>query len=201
MPSGKSAAVLLAVLACSAWNLASARNPTVQISTDVGDIQVMVDTTHAPRTAANFLRYVAHRAYDNGVFHRTVRLDNQPNNRVKIEVIQGGLNPTRTRSDYPPIALERTNLTGIRHTAGTISMARDGPDTATSDFFICVADAPSLDFGGARNPDGQGFGAFGHVISGMDVVRRIQGSRADGQTLTPPVRIISIRLLAPTGPK
>ena len=74
-------------------------------------------------------------------------------------------------------------------------MARDGPDTATSDFFICVTDQPSLDFGGQRNPDGQGFAAFGRVLKGMNVVRRIQLSRAHGQRLAPPVRIVSIRRL------
>jgi peptidyl-prolyl cis-trans isomerase A (cyclophilin A) len=72
-------------------------------------------------------------------------------------------------------------------------MARDGPDSATSDFFICVSAQPSLDFGGRRNPDGQGFAAFGRVVQGMQIVRRIQRSKADGQTLTPPVKILSIR--------
>jgi peptidyl-prolyl cis-trans isomerase A (cyclophilin A) len=74
-------------------------------------------------------------------------------------------------------------------------MARDGPDTATSDFFICIGDQPSLDFGGKRNPDGQGFAAFGRVTKGMEVVRRIQAAPADGQGLTPPVAIRSIRVV------
>jgi peptidyl-prolyl cis-trans isomerase A (cyclophilin A) len=72
-------------------------------------------------------------------------------------------------------------------------MARDSADTATSDFFICINDQPSLDFGGKRNPDGQGFAAFGKVVSGMDVIRKIQVAPAEGQTLTPAVRIISAR--------
>ena len=72
---------------------------------------------------------------------------------------------------------------------GALSMARDGPDTATSDFFICIGDQPELDFGGKRNPDGQGFAVFGRVVAGMDVVRRIHGAPADGQSLTPPVAI------------
>jgi peptidyl-prolyl cis-trans isomerase A (cyclophilin A) len=70
-----------------------------------------------------------------------------------------------------------------------LSMARDGPDTAQSSFSICVGEQPELDFGGKRNPDGQGFAAFGHVIEGMDVVRKIQASPSDGQRLKPPVRI------------
>jgi peptidyl-prolyl cis-trans isomerase A (cyclophilin A) len=94
--------------------------------------------------------------------------------------------------DFPPIKLERTNKTGIRHLDGTISMARDGPDTGTSDFFICIGNQPSLDFGGKRNPDGQGFAAFGRVLLGMDVVRRIQEAPAKGQALQPPVAITNI---------
>lgn len=88
--------------------------------------------------------------------------------------------------------LERTNRTGLKHLDGTISMARNGADTATSDFFICIGNQPELDFGGKRNPDGQGFAAFGHVVRGMDVVRKIQKSKAEAQTLKPPIEILSI---------
>jgi peptidyl-prolyl cis-trans isomerase A (cyclophilin A) len=79
--------------------------------------------------------------------------------------------------------------TGILHKDGTISMARSGPDTAASDFFICIGDQPSLDFGGARNPDGQGFAAFGRVVAGMDVVRAIHQAPADGQRFSPPIAV------------
>lgn len=185
-------ALLLALL-CGHWVAAGAAEPIVRITTQVGDIVVVVDATHAPISAANFLRYVDQGFYDGGLFHRTVTLDNQPDKAVKIEVIQAGINPARQNEEFPPIALERTSVTGLKHLAGVISMARDGPDTASSDFFICVTDQPSLDFSGARNPDGQGFAAFGHVVSGMDVVRRIQQSKARGQTLAPPVPIRSIR--------
>jgi peptidyl-prolyl cis-trans isomerase A (cyclophilin A) len=183
--------VMAAVLLCGRWRVVVAEEPTVQIATALGNIVIAVDITQAPVSAANFLRYVAARSYDGGMFHRTVTMDNQPNNPVKIEVIQAGA--AAAHGEFPPIPLERTTVTGIKHLAGVISMARDGPDTATSDFFICVTDQPSLDFGGARNPDGQGFAAFGHVVSGMEVVRRIQQSKAHGQTLTPPVQISSIR--------
>jgi peptidyl-prolyl cis-trans isomerase A (cyclophilin A) len=74
-------------------------------------------------------------------------------------------------------------------------MARDGPDTATQNIFVCVGDQPELDFGGKRNPDGQGFAAFGRVVEGMDVVRRINGASADGERLTPPVRILKMKRL------
>jgi peptidyl-prolyl cis-trans isomerase A (cyclophilin A) len=118
---------------------------------------------------------------------------------VKIEVIQAG--PAPGRPELPPIPLERTRDTGLRHRDGCLSMARDGPDTATGDFFVCVGDQPELDFGGRRNPDGQGFGVFGRVVEGMDVVRRIHRAPARGQSLTPPVPIVdAVRLpAAPAG--
>jgi peptidyl-prolyl cis-trans isomerase A (cyclophilin A) len=167
--------------------------PRVAIETELGTITIAVDVAHAPGTSANFLKYVNEKFYDGGRFHRTVRLSNQPGQTVKIEVVQAGANPSRERDGFPPIALERTGTTGLRHLDGVVSMARDGPDTATSDFFICIGDQPSLDQGGRRNPDGQGFAAFGRVVSGMEVVRAIQASPADGQHLTPPVMIRSVR--------
>jgi peptidyl-prolyl cis-trans isomerase A (cyclophilin A) len=167
----------------------------VLVQTTRGDVVVEVDTARAPVTAKNFLRYVDARLYDGARFHRTVRLANQPAQAVRIEVIQAGLSPSRARKGFPPIALERTSVTGLRHLDGAVSMARDGPDTATSDFFVCIGDQPSLDYGGPRNPDGQGFAAFGRVVKGMSVVRKIHGAPADGQNLTPPIVIRSMRRL------
>ena len=163
----------------------------VRVQTELGDIVLEVDPTHAPNTSANFLRYLDAGHYDSGFFHRTVKMDNQPDSPVKIEVIQAGVNPDRAKDGFPPIALERTSVTGLRHTDGAISMARGQPDSATSGWFICINDQPSLDFGGARNPDGQGFAAFGRVVQGMDVVRRIQRApNTDAQRLTPPIKIL-----------
>jgi peptidyl-prolyl cis-trans isomerase A (cyclophilin A) len=167
-----------------------ARPVRVLLQTDKGEIELELDEAHAPQTVKNFLGYVDAGAYDGGVFHRTVKPDNQPNNAVKIEVIQGGANPARQSEARPPIPLERTKVTGLQHKDGTVSMARDTPDSATSDFFICIGDQPELDSGGKRNPDGQGFGAFGKVVKGMDVVRAIQQAPASAQQLTPPIRIL-----------
>jgi peptidyl-prolyl cis-trans isomerase A (cyclophilin A) len=164
----------------------------VVVRTALGSIEIEVDRAHAPATAANFLRYVDGGFYDGGRFHRAVKLDNQPGAAVRIEVIQAGIDPARAKEGFPPIALERTSATGLAHEDGVVSMARAEPDTATSDFFVCIGDKPSLDFGGARNPDGQGFAAFGRVVAGMDVVRRIQGAPAEGQKLTPPVAILGV---------
>jgi peptidyl-prolyl cis-trans isomerase A (cyclophilin A) len=169
-------------------------SPQIRMQTDLGVIEAVLYADQAPVTVANFLKYVQAGHYTGGQFHRTVRLnpDNQPGNAVKIEVIQGGVNPKFSEKDWPAIALERTRDTGLKHLDGTLSMARAGPDTATSDFFICVGDQPELDFGGKRNPDGQGFAAFGRVTRGLDIVRKIQTAPADGQKLTPPVRILKI---------
>src|SRR5512135_2877614 len=151
----------------------------VVITTSLGAIEADLDAAHAPATVANFLRYVEGGFYDGGRFHRTVTPDNQPADKVKIEVIQGGINPAREKDEFAPIALERTSVTGLRHVDGAISMARAEPETATSDFFICVGDQPELDFGGKRNPDGQGFAAFGRVTKGQDIVKKIQTAPAD----------------------
>jgi len=168
----------------------------VAVRTALGDVVVEVDVARAPATARNFLRYVDAGRYRGGAFHRTVttRPDNQPRNAVKIDVVQAGPAPG---PDLPPVALERTRDTSLSHVDGAISMARDGPDTATSDFFVCVGPQPELDHGGRRNPDGQGFAVFGRVVEGMDVVRRIHAAPARGQALEPPVKILEIVRLAP----
>jgi peptidyl-prolyl cis-trans isomerase A (cyclophilin A) len=168
----------------------------VIVQTGRGDIEIEIDAAHAPVTAANFLQYVDRALYDGGRFHRTVRPDNQRDKPVKIAVIQGAARADRAKEFLPPIALERTSATGLRHTDGAVSMARGGPDTATDQFFICVGDQPELDFGGKRNPDGQGFAVFGRVIRGMDVVRSIQGAPASGETLTPAITITRMRRVA-----
>jgi peptidyl-prolyl cis-trans isomerase A (cyclophilin A) len=189
--------ILRSILAASVVTLAAATRteaqtlPRVVIQTELGNIEVEVDSIHAPITSANFLRYVDLGFYRFGRFYRTVRADNQPDSKVKISVVQAGLDTLRVK-EFPPIKLERTSVTKLSHKDGTVSMARNGPDTATSDFFICVGNQPALDYGGKRNPDGQGFAAFGRVLLGMDVVQKIQAGRAQRQALEPPVRIFNI---------
>jgi peptidyl-prolyl cis-trans isomerase A (cyclophilin A) len=174
--------------------------PRVVLTTSLGEIEMEIDSVRAPITAANFLKYVDAGFFTNGRFHRTVTMANQAANTVKIEVIQGGIDPSKNAQRFPSIALERTNATGILHKDGVISMARAAaPNSASSDFFICIGDQPSLDFGGARNADGQGFGAFGRVTRGMDVVRKIQAAPAggpNGQMLMPFIPIVSAKRIA-----
>jgi peptidyl-prolyl cis-trans isomerase A (cyclophilin A) len=176
--------------------LQSAPLPHVVFETTAGQFEIELEAVKAPITVANFLWYVDAGAYDEGSFHRTVRPGTENRTDFPIQVIQASR--ARGKAGQPPIALERTSVTGLKHLAGTVSMARStAADSASSDFFVCVTDTPELDYGGHRNADGQGFAAFGHVVSGMDVIRKIQSSPIDEtaqgsarQTLTPAVRIV-----------
>ena len=163
--------------------------PLVLIQTAMGDIEVELAAKQAPRSVENFLRLVHLGAYSDGVFFRTVTATNQPDSPIKIAVVQARAADLRATDRPPPIPLERTSSTGLKHLDGTISMARDGPDTAQDQFFFCIGDQPELDSGGQRNPDGQGFAAFGKVTKGTAVLRAIHASPAEGQTLTPPIAI------------
>lgn len=168
----------------------------VLMETEAGNIELELYADKAPVSVANFLKYVDEKLYDGAVFYRVVRMDNQPKNKVKIEVIQGGLN-TDTTKRLLPIVHETTVKSGLKHFDGTLSMARMGPGTASSEFFICINDQPELDAGGLRNPDGQGFAAFGKVTKGMDIVRKIQsgetGENDKVQTLKHLIKIIIVR--------
>lgn len=165
----------------------------VRVETQFGAIDLAIDTKRAPVTAANFLKYVDGGFYDGGRFHRVTRPDNYTPvmpNRPKMEIIQAGINPARRGEALPAIPLERTSVTGLKHVVGTVSMARAAAaDSARSDFFICLDEQPSLDFGGLRFDDGQGAAAFGRVVAGMDLVRKIQQQPVEKQALTPPIEI------------
>jgi peptidyl-prolyl cis-trans isomerase A (cyclophilin A) len=166
----------------------------VVIRTELGDITLEIETKKAPVTASNFLSLVGQGVYSGAIFYRVVRLDNQPDSPVKIEVIQGGLFDDHLINTFPPIEHETTDRTGILHTDGAISMARNEPGSASTEIFICIGDQPSLDYGGDRNPDGEGFAAFGKVTDGMEVVRKIQELPDSGQYLIKQVVIDSIFL-------
>ena len=191
--------MMMAAMALPSSVLAQS-NPRVRVQTELGDIVLELDAKRAPNTTANFLKYVDAGHYDGGTFHRTVKMNNQPESPVKIEVIQAGVAADKAKQGFAPIPLERTSVTGILHKDGVVSMARGTPDSATSGWFITINDQPSLDFGGARNPDGQGFAAFGRVVSGMDVVRNIQAApsstnlstNAEAQRLTPPIKVVKV---------
>jgi len=202
----KTVAVLLPLLAFRAGGVGLAHSGPdfepvrVVVETSMGSFELDVDVDRAPVTANNFLRYVDGGLYDGGSFFRTVHGANQPTDSIRIAVVQGGRSPSATVESFPPIPLERTSQTGILHTDGAVSMARGGPNTATHSFFICIGDQPSLDYGGMRNPDGQGFAAFGTVVAGMEVVRAIHRAPYEAQQLTPAVEIVRVYRKMSGGP-
>ncbi len=157
----------------------------VAIQTSIGTIVVRLDRAHAPGTTANFLHYVDLGAYNGTTFYRTVSRGTS-----KIEVIQGGLNPQGPNPMIRQIPLEPTSKTRLHNTDGAISMARTSdPNSGTTEFFICLGDNRYLDAGG---PTGPGYAAFGKVVRGADVVRKIQRSPANGELLAPPIRIVKM---------
>ncbi|WP_117879556.1 peptidylprolyl isomerase [Aureibaculum luteum] len=160
------------------------------IDTSLGEIEIELYQDKAPITVQNFLQYVDSATYNNSSFFRTCTKENEVDREIKIQVIQGGTIPKKTVR--APIKIETTAITKILHKNGTISMARSEPDSATSSFFICINDQPELDFGGKRNPDGQGFAAFGEVTKGMDIVLKIQSQKNKNQQLLEPIQIHAI---------
>lgn len=175
----------------------------VALETPQGRIVIELAVAQAPITTANFLRYVDRKLYDKATFFRASRAPGA----VDYGLIQGGL---QNVGALPPVAHEPTTQTGLKHVDGAVSIARTAPGTATSDFFICVGDAPYLDANpaapnNAQGGDNLGFAAFGHVVEGMDVVRRILALPTPGvainpvmkgQILDPPVPITSARRMA-----
>jgi peptidyl-prolyl cis-trans isomerase A (cyclophilin A) len=178
----------------SARDKADPSTEQVAIVTSLGTISVAVDVLHAPMSAGNFLEYVDRHLYDEARFYRSVHAENDAN-PVKISVLQGGI-MDRTKG-LAPIPHESTRQTGLRHLDGTVSIARRELGTGSAvAFFICIGDQPELDFGGRRNPDGQGFAAFGRVHKGMDIVRAMWMQPTVGtdgsigaQTIASPIRI------------
>lgn len=175
----------------------------VAMTTDLGTITLDLDAKNAPVTTRNFVRYVDQRRFDGIVFYRVMRLKwgEQPNG-----LIQAGTRGD-PRKNLPSIAHEPTSQTGVLHKVGAISMARNAPGTAAGDFSILLSDMPGLDADpNATTDEGKaGFAAFGHVVEGMDVVRRIydvplsatlgQGVMK-GQMIEKPVRVLTVRRVA-----
>jgi peptidyl-prolyl cis-trans isomerase A (cyclophilin A) len=182
---------ILLVLICSSIHAQQVEK--YQIVTEVGNIEVEVYPDIAPVTVENFRAYVNSGAYLKSSFFRVCTPENEIERKIKIEVIQGG--NVADSLLLPPIPIETTNKTGLKHKNGTLSMARLGPNSAQSSFFICINDQPELDFNGKRNPDGFGFAAFGQVTKGMDVVENIQSGNEEDQYLKQPVEIRLIKRL------
>jgi len=191
----------IALLAAACAKQEETETTRVIMDTDAGMITLELYPEKAPSTVANFLKYVDEGAFDGSHIYRATRAGNDPS----IAIVQGGLwKPWEEGMDadyvapYPPAAHETTQASGLSHTDGVISMARVEPGTATSEWFISVGDNLSLDYGGTRNPDGQGFSAFGKVVAGMDVIQSINaaptrdGEDFAGQILVDPIEINSV---------
>ena len=176
----------------------------VEMITEQGTIVLDLDHKHAPITVENFMRYVDSGRYNGMTFYRAMHLNwgTEPNG-----VLQGGLNQFPARL-MKPIAHEPTSVTGLTHKAGTLSMARNAPGTAMADFSILLSDLTSFDANPA-SPDAEGragYAAFGHVVSGMEVVRRIYDAPRSatkgagfmkGQMLDPQGKVPKVRRVPP----
>jgi peptidyl-prolyl cis-trans isomerase A (cyclophilin A) len=183
--------LIFSVFACSA---PSYKNPHIEVRTKLGNIELELYPDKARATVAAFLSYVDSGYFRNSSFYRVLTVDNQPSDAPKAELIQGGLFRSSGKKGINPpgIPHETTVNTGLLHKDGTISLARFKPGTANTEFFICVGDQPGFDFGGENNPDGQGYAAFGRVVEGLNVVRKIYNQREEDQYFDPPVIIYNI---------
>lgn len=170
-------------------------NPIVVIDTEYGDIIVELFTKQAPITTKAFLSHVDSDLYKNSTFYRVMREDNQVTGTPRSYLIQGGIWHTnyKIQQQLEFIPHESTEKTGIKHEAGVISMARTTPGTARSEFFICMDDQPGFDFGGINNPDGQGYAAFGKVVEGWPVLRKIYALPEENQRFEPQIKIHNIK--------
>lgn len=171
-------------------------NTHVLINTNLGDIELELFADKAPQTVTAFLSYVESGFYHKSSFYRVLKFDDQPA-ETNSGVIQGGIwqtNPQR-KIKLMGIPHESTRETGLSHTDGTLSLARTDPGTGTSEFFICIGDQSPLDAGRRGTQDSLGFAAFGRVVKGMNVVRKIQSQPSHGDRFDARINIINIKKL------
>ena len=164
--------------------------PLITISTNYGDIEAELYPAKAPKTVSAFLSYIDKGFYKNTTFYRVLKDEEMPTD-YNSGLIQGGVWPNF--KTVPGIEHEATNQSGLTHASGTLSMARTGVGTATTEFFICIGDQTSLDAGRSGTQDSLGFAAFGKVIRGMSIVRKIQATKSNGDQFTEKIKIIDIK--------
>ncbi|MEO6406657.1 MAG: peptidylprolyl isomerase [Ferruginibacter sp.] len=168
--------------------------PHILINTQFGEIELELYPSKAPKTVKAFLSYIQEHIYDNSTFYRVLKADEMPTEH-NTGLVQGGVYKTNPGIEKNGIPHESTTESGLSHTSGTISMARTEPGTATTEFFICIGDQSGLDAGASGTPDGLGFAAFGKVVKGMPIVRKIQEQASQGDAFVEPVKIESIKIL------
>lgn len=185
---------------------AAKADPFVKLHTPDGDIVVELFADKAPITVRNFLHYVDTKRMDGATFYRS----STPPGDTAFDygILQGGLG-TDPKKLFPPIPHESTAKTGLSHTDGTISMTRYAPGTATANFSICVGDQTYLD-ADPKDPKGKpGYAAFGRVVQGMDVVKKMLAAPRDpkkgvgvmkGEMLKKPIPILTVRRVVWTPP-
>lgn len=185
--------LLVVFVACSRPDY---KNPHVLIETSMGDIEVELYPDQAPKTVAAFLSHIESGVYDKTSFYRVLKAEDLPTDN-NTGIIQGGVyqRAPSKNTDIAGINHESTKQSGLSHTDGTISMARTDTGSAKTEFFICIGDQSPLDFGRRGTPDGQGYAAFGKVVKGMGIVRKIQSEANEGDRFKTPIDIREIERL------
>ena len=168
------------------------KNPHVVIQTKFGDIEVELYPANAPKSVAAFLSYVDSGYYKNTSFYRALNDDNQPTGNAETAILQGGIWQTKPGINIPGIAHENTSQTKLTHKNGTISLARQAPGTASTEFFICIGDQKGFDYGGSNNADRQGYAAFGQVVKGMRLIKQFYKQPTNDDLLKQPIDILNI---------
>lgn len=182
--------LMLTFLSCSQPHY---KNPHIVITTQLGDIEVELFPDQAPKTVRAFLSFVDSGYYNNSSFYRVLKAEELPTDN-NTGIIQGGIWQTRPdlKVSIPGIEHETTKQTGLTHESGAISLARTTPGSANTEFFICIGDQTSLDYGKHGTEDGQGFAAFGKVFKGMAIVRKIQAQNSHGDAFDEKIMISKI---------
>jgi peptidyl-prolyl cis-trans isomerase A (cyclophilin A) len=186
---------LLYLLFCaSLFSCASNKNdnPHILIDTNYGDIEAELYPKKAPKTVAAFLSYIDSGIYKNTTFYRVLKNEDMPMD-INYGVIQGGIWPLE--KNIKGVEHESTSTTGLSHTNGTLSLARTSIGTATTEFFICIGDETIFDAGNKGRQDTLGFAAFGKVLHGMDIARKIQAQKNNGENFITKIIINNITKL------
>ena len=162
----------------------------------MGDIEAEIFDKQAPKSAAAFLKNVDDGNYTNGSFYRVLK-DEGMTEEYNRGIIQGGVFKAKPElaGKVEKVAHESPRTTGLTHSNGTLSLARTEPGTASSEFFICIGNQSQFDSSSVNTPDGLGYAAFGRVVTGMKVVRKIQSKDITGDQLVNQIKIIKIKRL------
>jgi peptidyl-prolyl cis-trans isomerase A (cyclophilin A) len=177
------------IVSCSPKEYADSH---ILIDTNYGEIEAELYLKKAPKTTTAFLSYIDSGFYKKTSFYRVLKNEDLPMD-INYGVIQGGVWPQK--KNVVGVEHESTRLTGLSHTNGTLSLARTSVGTATTEFFICIGDETQFDAGNKGVYDTLGFAAFGRVIKGMDIVRKIQAQKNTGENFVEKIIINNIEKL------